>query len=275
MAEACTGMGGMKGRTKGQWRGRAATVLLLLVSAWALPAWASVPEIPRFRLMSVADGLPSTTIPVLARDKAGFLWLATWDGVARYDGVNFRVWRHEPDDPASLPGNVVQALHIDEQDRVWVATENGGLSMMGPDRRGFRHFRRAQYPEMGSDDIFTITSHGKEVWFGTFGGGLNRITADGRILRFRPGADDENLPSDNVLSIAFDQQGQMWVGTMSGLVRYDGKRTHAESLPAGEALIIYSLTPDGDSLWAGTSGGMFRWRKDSGWPTSIRRCHRA
>ncbi|GGD36031.1 hybrid sensor histidine kinase/response regulator [Pseudoxanthomonas indica] len=257
----------MKGRTSGQWKGKAAAVLLLLVSAWALPAWASVPEIPRFRLMSVADGLPSTTIPVLARDKAGFLWLATWDGVARYDGVNFRVWRHEPDDPASLPGNVVQALHIDEQDRVWVATENGGLSMMGPERRGFRHFRRAQYPEMGSDDIFTITSHGKEVWFGTFGGGLNRITADGRFLRFRPGADDENLPSDNVLSIAFDQQGQMWVGTMSGLVRYDGKRTHAETLPAGEALIIYSLTPDGDSLWAGTSGGMFRWRKDSGWST--------
>ncbi|HVK51702.1 MAG TPA: two-component regulator propeller domain-containing protein [Pseudoxanthomonas sp.] len=253
----------MTGRRWVRWSKQVAIGLLLL--AWTLPALAAVPEIPRFRLMTVADGLPSTTIPVLARDKAGFLWLATWDGVARYDGVNFRVWRHEPDDPASLPGNVVQALHIDEQDRVWVATENGGLSMMGPERRGFRHFRRAQYPEMGSDDIFTITSHGKDVWFGTFGGGLNRVTADGHILRFRTGADSDELPSDNVLSIAFDPQGQMWIGTMSGLVRYDGKRTHGEALPGGEALIIYSLTPDGDSLWAGTSGGMFRWRKDTGW----------
>lgn len=255
----------MKGSRGARWTGRAASLLLLV--ALALPAPAAVPEIPRFRLMTVADGLPSTTIPVLARDKAGYLWLATWDGVARYDGVSFRVWRHEPDDPASLPGNVVQALHVDEQDRVWVATENGGVSMMGPERRGFRHFRRAQYPQMGSDDIFTITSHGKDVWFGTFGGGLNQYTADGRLLHFRPGAGSDALPSDNVLSIAFDNQDQMWVGTMSGLVRYDGKRTHAETLPAGDALIIYSLTRDGDSLWAGTSGGMFRWRKEGGWST--------
>ena len=103
---------------------------------WMLAAWlacatvqAGVPEIPRFRMMTVADGLPSTTIPAMARDRAGYLWLATWDGVARYDGVNFKVWRHDPDDPASLPGNVVQALHVDGLDRVWVATENGGLSM--------------------------------------------------------------------------------------------------------------------------------------------------
>ena len=244
---------------------------LLALAAMSLPvatAGADVPEIPRFRLMTVADGLPSTTIPVIARDKAGFVWMATWDGVARYDGVSFRVWRHEPDDPASLPGNVVQALHIDGQDRVWVATENGGLSVMGPERRGFRHYRKADHPQMGSDDVFVINSHGADVWFGTFGGGLNRVTAEGRVERFRlSGGALASLPSENVLSLAFGADGQLWIGTMSGLVRYDGKQLHNESLPAGDALIIYSVTPDGDAIWAGTSGGMFRWRKDTGWVT--------
>ena len=242
---------------------------------WMLAAWlacatvqAGVPEIPRFRMMTVADGLPSTTIPAMARDRAGYLWLATWDGVARYDGVSFKVWRHDPDDPASLPGNVVQALHVDGLDRIWVATENGGLSMMGPERRGFRHFRKAQYPQMGSDDAFAIASHGGEVWFGTFGGGLHRIGTDGRIQRFNAvEGDPSSLPSDNVLSLAFDARGQLWIGTMSGLVRYDGKHMQREILPGGEALIIYSVTVDDDSVWAGTSSGMYRWRRQGGWST--------
>lgn len=242
---------------------------------WLLAAWlacatvqAGVPEIPRFRMMTVADGLPSTTIPAMARDRAGYLWLATWDGVARYDGVDFKVWRHDPDNPASLPGNVVQALHVDGLDRVWVATENGGLSMMGPERRGFRHFRKAEHPQMGSDDAFAITSHGGEVWFGTFGGGLHRIGTDGRIQRFNAvEGDPASLPSDNVLSLAFDARGELWIGTMSGLVRFDGKRMQRETLPGGDALIIYSVTVDGDSIWAGTSAGVYRWRRNGGWST--------
>ncbi len=231
-------------------------------------ARAGVPELPRFRLITVADGLPSTTIPALARDRQGFLWLATWDGVARYDGVSFRVWRHEPDVPTSLPGNVVQALHVDAQDRIWVATENGGLSVMGPDRRGFRHYRKREHPAMGSDEVFAITSRGADVWFGTFGGGLHRIDGKGRIERFAAmDGDPQALPSENVLSLAFSRDGQLWIGTMAGLVRYDGKRMHRETLPAPEAHIIYSVTADGDGIWAGTSAGVFRWRPRIGWTT--------
>lgn len=250
------------------WQGVLLGLALACLATVQAGARAGVPEIPRFRLMTVADGLPSTTIPVLARDRAGFLWLATWDGVARYDGVGFRVWRHEPNEPASLPGNVVQALHIDAQDRVWVATENGGLSMMGPERRGFRHFRKSDHPEMGSDDIFSITSRGNEVWFGTFGGGLNRIDANLRVHHFRlPSGEEPVLPSDNVLSLAFGSDGQLWIGTMSGLVRYDGRQLHNETLPGGDAPIIYSVTPDGDAIWAGSSGGMYRWQAGTGWTT--------
>jgi ligand-binding sensor domain-containing protein len=54
---------------------------------------------------------------------------------------------------------------------------------------------------------------------------------------------------------------------MSGLVRYDGKRMLREALPGGESLIIYSVTVDGDSIWAGTSSGMYRWRRQGGWNT--------
>jgi ligand-binding sensor domain-containing protein/nitrogen-specific signal transduction histidine kinase/ActR/RegA family two-component response regulator len=240
--------------------------LLLFCLLLSAPAPATVPEIPRFRLLGAGDGLPSTTIPALARDRAGHLWIATWDGLARYDGVGFKVWRHDPADPASLSGNVVQALHIDARDRIWVATENGGLSVMEADRAGFRHYRQAQHPEMGSDDVFAITSRGDEVWFGTFGGGLHRLAADGRITRFAAAAEgSDGLPSDNVLSLAFDAKGVLWVGTMGGLARYEGGRLHRLALPGGDGLIIYSVTADGDAMWVGASDGVHRWSPGGRW----------
>ncbi len=243
-------------------------VWLLGLAMLCAAAQAAVPEIPRFRLLGSADGLPATTIPALARDREGYLWIATWDGLARYDGVGFQVWRHDPDNPASLPGNVVQALHIDGDDRIWVATENGGLSMMGADRKGFRHYRMADHPEMGSDDVFTIASQGKEVWFGTFGGGLHRLSPQGRITSFR--ADEKSpdgLPSDTVLSLSFDQKGGLWIGTMGGLARFDGKAVHRLATPAGEDLIVYSVTRIDDMQWVGTSEGVFQWRDDGRWVT--------
>jgi ligand-binding sensor domain-containing protein/signal transduction histidine kinase/ActR/RegA family two-component response regulator len=236
---------------------------LLLFCLLSAPVPATVPEIPRFRLLGAGDGLPSTTIPALARDRAGHLWIATWDGLARYDGVGFKVWRHDPADPASLSGNVVQALHIDARDRIWVATENGGLSVMEADRAGFRHYRQAQHPEMGSDDVFAITSRGDDVWFGTFGGGLHRLASDGRITRFAAAAEgSDGLPSDNVLSLAFDAKGVLWVGTMGGLARYEGGRLRRLALPGGDGLIIYSVTADADAMWVGASDGVHRWSPD-------------
>ncbi|MCR6626564.1 MAG: ATP-binding protein [Pseudoxanthomonas sp.] len=239
---------------------------LLLVCLLSALSHAAVPEIPRFRLLGAGDGLPSTTIPALARDRAGHLWVATWDGLARYDGVGFKVWRHDPADPASLPGNVVQALHIDAADRIWVATENGGLSVMGVDRRGFRHYRKADHPQMGSDDVFAIASRGGDVWFGTFGGGLHRLSADGRITRYAASPDGgEGLPSDNVLSLAFDAKGVLWIGTMGGLARYDGTRVERLALPTGTGLIVYSVTADNGAMWVGASDGVHRWSPQGGW----------
>jgi ligand-binding sensor domain-containing protein/ActR/RegA family two-component response regulator len=244
---------------------RAWWLVLCLLCA---PAWATVPEIPRFRVLGAADGLPSTTIPALARDRSGYLWIATWDGLARYDGLQFKVWRHDPADPASLPGNVVQALHIDAADRVWVATENGGLSVMEKDRKGFRHYRQAAHPQMGSDDVFAITSRGTDIWFGTFGGGLHKLSAGGAITRFAAteGAGD-GLPSDNVLSLAFDSRGVLWIGTMAGLARLEEGAVYRHPLPGGDDLIIYSVTADGGTLWVGASDGMHRWLPEGRWVT--------
>ena len=231
---------------------------------------AAVPEVPRFRILTAAEGLPNSTIPALARDRDGFLWIGNWDGLARYDGVGFRVWRHDPADPASLPGNIVQALHIDAQDRIWVATESGGLSMLDAQRTGFQHYRKADHPELHSDDVFAITSRDDALWFGSFAGGLNRLDANGTLQHFGASeTDPASLPSDDIMSLAFDQAGNLWIGTLTGLARFDGHTFTRVSLPgAGQAQpLVFSLTADGGDMWAGTSAGVFVLRPGAGWTT--------
>lgn len=244
-------------------------LLALLVGATAK---AAVPETPQLRLIGVADGLPSSTITGLALDRAGYLWLATTDGLARYDGVGMRVWRHVPGDPASLPGNYLNAVHVDAEDRVWVAIEGRGLSVLAADRRAFRHYRKTADPRMGSDDVWAIASRDGELWFGTFGGGLHRLSGiadggDGRITRFMPvPGDPRSLPDDIVLSLGFDAGGRLWIGTTAGLARWTGSDFERLVLPGDQpAPMVYSVSPDGAALWLGASSGLFRREADGRW----------
>lgn len=248
-------------------------IIMLLALLFGATAFAAVPEKPRPRLIGVADGLPSSTVLALARDRAGYLWLATPDGLARYDGVGFRVWRHSPDDPDSLPGNYVAALHVDERDRIWVAIEGRGMSVLSADRRSFHHYRMGNTPDMASDDVWAIASRGDDVWFGTFGGGLHRMTdagdldGDPEIRRYMPDPEDtRSLPGESVLALQFDSSGRLWVGTMTGMAYWDGKGFERQQVPGKAATgFIFSLSADGDAMWIGANNGLHRREADGRW----------
>ncbi len=234
-------------------------VLLCVLACGCLQA--AVPERPRFRLVGPAQGLPSTEIKGLAHDAAGYLWIATADGLARYDGIGMRVWRHEPDAPGSLPGNNVQAVVVDARDRVWAAVEGGGVSVLDAPRQGFVHYRQAQHPQLGSDDVWSMARQGDAVWLGTYDGGLTRVAADGRMRRYT--AERDGLPSDIVMSLAVDAQGTLWVGTTKGLSRQRGDGFETVALPGAEgAPIVFSLSVQADGLWVGSSLGV--WRRQGG-----------
>jgi ligand-binding sensor domain-containing protein/CheY-like chemotaxis protein/nitrogen-specific signal transduction histidine kinase len=226
----------------------------LLACASAL---AGVPERPRFRVAGPAQGLPSTDIKALARDADGYLWIGTADGLARHDGIDMRVWRHDPQDPAGLPGNNVQALLLDARDRAWVATEGGGISVLDGRRARFTHYRKATHPQLGSDDVWALARQGDAMWAGTYDGGLTRIDADGAMQRYTREAD--GLPSDTVLALAVDADGVLWVGTDKGLARQRGERFETVVLPGADGVsMVFSLSPQADGLWAGTSLGIWR-----------------
>jgi signal transduction histidine kinase/ActR/RegA family two-component response regulator/streptogramin lyase len=242
---------------------------LLCVAAWAGPP----PAAPWFETLQVADGLPSNEIYTLRQGSDGFVWIGTRDGLARYDGIDFRIWRHDPDDPHSLPSNDVSALLIDRNGRVWCGGEASGLNAL-TESGGFRHYRhdKDDPDSLGSDDVFAIAEDaGGSIWVGTYLGGLNRLREDGSFERIEHDpADPASLRSTTVVSLAADALGRLWIGTDNGLdVRLsEGSLTHVE-LPGlavpGEKLQIGSLRVlDDGSVLVGSDRGVVRVGADLG-----------
>ncbi|CAD0316849.1 ATP-binding protein [Xanthomonas hortorum pv. cynarae] len=232
-------------------------VLMLVLLLGALPCAAKIPEIPRFRIVGPSDGLPSTMVVAIHRDRAGYLWLGTLDGLVRYDGAGFRTWRHDPNDPASLPCNAVQALHIDALDRIWIGCGKT-LSVMDAGRRQFRHYRTADYPLLKDGEIYSIAAFDGDIWAGTTSGALVRIDAGGTMSSVDLGAVDGDLDQAMVMNLAADNRQRLWIATSNGLAYYDGKHLRREYVPdePNRQSAIFGLQWTGDRLWLGSESGL-------------------
>jgi hypothetical protein len=82
---------------------------------------------PQFRRYGLVDGLPAAMIYAVAQDHDGYMWFATTSGLARYDGVDFEVFRHDVNSPRSLPNNQIYTLFVDRDGRLWVGGVSSGL----------------------------------------------------------------------------------------------------------------------------------------------------
>ncbi len=242
---------------------------LLLFVLFALPAaGAPPPGPPQFLSLGVSDGLPSSVVYTTVQDRVGFVWIGTQDGLARYDGIDFRVHRHDPNDPRSLASNDVSAILIDRDGVLWCGGEANGLNRLEPDGRSFTHWRHraGALGTLGSDDVFTIAQDREGViWVGTYLGGLNRLEPDGSFVHVDHDAEDpQSLRSSTVYVLEADAHGRLWIGTDAGLdVREaDGQIHHVELPPLaarGVRPLVSALLPDADdSMLVGTSGGIFR-----------------
>ena len=96
----------------------------------------------KFEHLTTKDGLPSDFITALAQDNKGFMWIGTfYDGLCRYDGYNFKVYKNIPGDSTSLSNNRVNALFVDSKDQLWVGTQNYGLCRFDPVSDSFIRYK--------------------------------------------------------------------------------------------------------------------------------------
>lgn len=246
---------------------------LAMVSFMALGVAAAAvpPAAPQFMRIGVAEGLPSSVTYKVAQDHDGFLWFGTQDGLARYDGVDFQVFRHDPADPTSLPSHDISSILIDRQGRLWCGGEASGLNRLEADG-SFTHWRHraGDLSTLGSDDVFALAEDASgAIWVGTYLGGLNRLQEDGSFLHLDHDAEDpRSLRSSTVYALHADAGGRLWIGTDQGLdVREpDGRLVHVDLPPLadrpGPPVVMAFLGDDSGDMLVGTVKGLFRVGRD-------------
>lgn len=186
----------------------------------------------KFKNLTVDHGLSQNSVYAIVQDRRGFMWFGTKDGLNRYDGYSFRIFKHDPADSTSISDNFVTRLYEDTQGRLWVGTQNGGINLYDRTHETFyRVFTHPNAPKgIHSHNINDIAEdHSGNIWFATNGNGLLRISSRANFentlqesislsfLSIRREPDNsKTLNSDIVSSLHCDSRGILWIGTRDG-----------------------------------------------------------
>jgi len=131
-----------------------------------------------FTHLTANEGLSQSNVNTILQDRRGFMWFATHDGLNRYDGNTFVVYKNNPSDPASLSGNFLTDLVEDDQGYLWITTQTGGVSKFDPKTERFTAYRHdpGNPNSIGDGPVTSIArdAHGY-LWLGTEERGLEKF----------------------------------------------------------------------------------------------------
>ncbi|MBN1409066.1 MAG: hypothetical protein JW956_14800 [Calditrichaceae bacterium] len=187
----------------------------------------------KFELLSSQNGLSQGSIVCMTQDEKGFMWFGTYDGLNRYDGYHFKIYKNQPNNPNSLSNNFIRALLVDSQGDIWAGTQGGGVNRFDSENEIFIQY--SHDPEdpksLSHDNIYQILQdRSGSIWIATWGGGLNKINPDPQtgfktdpeIIHYRHQTDNPlTIPDDRVSSLYEDEYGLLWVGTREGVAVID------------------------------------------------------
>ncbi|MGE5340314.1 MAG: two-component regulator propeller domain-containing protein [Candidatus Omnitrophota bacterium] len=236
-----------------------------------------------FKHLSLEEGLSQNTVFCIMQDSKGFMWFGTQDGLNKYDGYNFTVYKPNPDVPNSLSEGEARTLFEDKTGLIWIGTSNRGVNKFDPKTERFYRYRFSPNDPRGTQNgnITTITQDKEgNIWIGTFGGGITKIIREKNRERFihyrsnpkNPG-DQRSLVSNLINRIYVDHTGTIWIGTAKGLQRYNRQTDHFERYAFHQTkphdLTFYPITCITEDhlglLWIGTlERGLHVMNKETG-----------
>jgi len=247
--------------------------LLMAVLLQGFPSLAGNPaETIRFEYLTIREGLSQNMVDCILQDSRGFMWFGTWNGLNRYDGYSFTVFKHDDTDRATLSDNFILDMTEGPYGNIWIGTENGLNVYLYRQDRFLAYTPESSGYSVSARRIQTVmTDSDGYVWVGT-DRGLDRIRPEdenGKISRVERFFSDSSLTSSplSVNEIYQDPQGRIWVGTSDGVYMY-----HTENdvfLPEVNDLVPRAvsrlntarafLMDSSGNLWIGTQFGILRY----------------
>ncbi len=184
----------------------------------------------KFNHLNIEDGLSQSIIMDILQDSKGFIWIATQDGLNRYDGYEFKVFKNDPKDSTSLPHNYIVYLFEDSRQNLWICTNGGGLCLYDKESESFLSFVHDPLDTSSISNNYVMCANEDKngnLWFGTFGKGINKLVYKGdnstslQNISFQNfyynSFEKTSISDDRIYKIGKDYLGNLWIGTMNGL----------------------------------------------------------
>ncbi len=226
-----------------------------------------------FGHLTIEDGLSHNTISKITQDTKGFMWFTTYDGLNRYDGKNFEVFRHEPKDTSSLSGNSIWGLEASRDGSIWIGASNA-LNRYDYESNNFQRIQLAENPN-DSYSIRDIKEDAKgNIWVATLGNGLFKVsrsktqsveksTIEFDVENFLHDPKNENgLPSNSIAYIALDpiHDHIIWLSCFNHIIRLDTNTGIMKNVldfdklgyDANGATFTQLVATENNTLWIGT-----------------------
>jgi len=206
----------------------------------------------KFTHLTTNDGLSQGYVTAILQDRRGFMWFATRDGLNRYDGNAFLVYKHNPTDPGSLSSNFIEDLVEDDHGYLWISTNNG-VNKFDPINERFTRYLHdpTNASSIGSTYITGIVRDKRGgLWLGTQDGGLDKFDrTTGIFTHYQSDSDGHFVGRINHLTE--DTREDIWFTADRGLFHLN-RRTGQITRPP-----VTSNALGADSLCADSTGNLW------------------
>ena len=197
--------------------------------------------------------LSDNAIYALYKDREEGLWIGSYFGGVDYYPRQYTYFaKYYPKNIAnSLHGKRVREFCRADDGTLWIGTEDGGLNHFNPKTKEFHFFE----PSAGFTNIHGLCMDGSHLWVGTFSKGLRVIdTRTGVVLRtYTEGHTPHSLNDNSIFSICRTSAGEIYLGTLFGLLRYNRTQDNFDRIPELNGKFVYDIKEDSyGNLWLAT-----------------------
>ncbi len=221
----------------------------------------------RTKQFSINEGLSNSQVTALYQDSRGFIWVGTTDGLNRYDGYDFSVFRHHPMDTSTIAGNYIQAITESSDNNIWVGTRNSGIAIWNKKTGTFINLDSQSdvFKDVPEKGVFGLLALGDNVW----------VKTRNFVIRIKDDLSDYEIfghyssvykAGINVSYPIVAGDNCLWVGSKDGIHHFDlstkSFKRFTQAVETSNKEITGLINENDSLLLVGTSSGL--WQYDYG-----------
>jgi PAS domain S-box-containing protein len=245
-------------------------ILAFIIYLYSASVYAGIYGDYKITRLSLTEGLSQSSVTRIAQDHQGFMWFATEDGLNKYDGYKFMVYKNDAFNTNSISENNIYSLCEGKNGEIWIGTASNGLNRFDLKRRIFTRYTHnpGDSLSISNNVVYDVLFDKRGRLWAATANGLNMLdTSSGKFTRFFSNAADSNsLPDNFIYRLHEDKKGNIWISGLDfGLCMFNSEKgifrnfkhnpEDSLSLPDNNVRSLASDNTDSDFIWVGTSFG--------------------